>query len=207
MPKVVDHEKYREEILKRAFELFARKGYDSLTMREIAKELDISTGTLYHYFSNKSSIFRQMIELLNRDRILQILDNLDSAVNPHDKIQSMILNVLQAEKFFQDLIFLLFDYFRRNDLTDPEGFIPPILQYYRKSIMENLGITKEKIADVLISFLIGLIIQRMMNPYLDTESHIKTLLLFLEDAAENFKENENYDTFMQLKALVKTFPS
>ena len=205
MPKIVDHEKYREELLKQAFELFARKGYDSLTMREIAKELDISTGTLYHYFSNKSSIFRQMIELLNRDHILQIMDNLDTSVNPQDMIQSAIMNVLKAEKFFQDLIFLLFDYYRRNDLKDPEGFIPPILLYYRKSIMENLGITKPKIADVLISFMIGLIVQRMINPLVDTESHIKTLLMFLENAAENFRENENYETFMQLQALVKAF--
>ncbi|NJL79674.1 MAG: helix-turn-helix transcriptional regulator, partial [Richelia sp. SM2_1_7] len=60
MPKIVDHEKYRKELLWKSFDLFAQKGYGSVTMREIAKELGVSTGTLYHYFPNKESLYLQL---------------------------------------------------------------------------------------------------------------------------------------------------
>ncbi|MGB6015410.1 MAG: helix-turn-helix domain-containing protein, partial [Nodosilinea sp.] len=48
MPKIVDHDQYRREILDQCFDLFAEKGYAALTMRQIAQELGVSTGTLYH---------------------------------------------------------------------------------------------------------------------------------------------------------------
>ncbi|NEO26257.1 MAG: helix-turn-helix transcriptional regulator, partial [Kamptonema sp. SIO4C4] len=33
MPKIVDREEYRKEILLQSFELFAQKGYEAVTMR------------------------------------------------------------------------------------------------------------------------------------------------------------------------------
>jgi AcrR family transcriptional regulator len=50
MPKIVDHDQYRKELLSKCFDLFAEKGYGSITMRQIAEGLNVSTGTLYHYF-------------------------------------------------------------------------------------------------------------------------------------------------------------
>lgn len=170
MPKIVNHEEYREELLTRSFELFARKGYDSVTMREIAKELNISTGTLYHYFADKSEIFRQMLEYLSRNRVLQIMGGLDRVDQSKDKLLALIQNVLSAEKFFQDLLFLLFDYLRKNNSTDPENFIQPIIAYFNKSIQKSLGIDNEEQSGLLLNFLIGLIIQKMMNPITDTKS-------------------------------------
>lgn len=201
MPKVVNHEEYREELLKNSFELFARKGYDSVTMREIARELGISTGTLYHYFPNKSSIFGQMIELLNRNRILQILDNIEITDNPSEKARTAIENVLAAEKFFQDLLFLLLDYYRKNDSQDPENFIGPILKYYRESVMKNLNIPDPARADLVISFIIGLIVQRMVNPDVDVASHIETFLLMLENIS--IEPGQNLDYFLNLQDVLR----
>ena len=42
MPKIVNHTEYREELLEKCFELFARSGFQSVTMREIGKKLGIS---------------------------------------------------------------------------------------------------------------------------------------------------------------------
>ena len=68
MPKVVDRARYRKELLKGCFDLFAERGYGSLTMRQIAEGLSVSTGKLYHYFPSKESIFKQLVqELLEKD--------------------------------------------------------------------------------------------------------------------------------------------
>ncbi len=57
MPKRVDHKQMREDLVERSIELFARWGYATLSIRTIATELGVSTGTLYHYFPNKQALF------------------------------------------------------------------------------------------------------------------------------------------------------
>ena len=64
MPKIVDHDRYRKELLQGSLDLFAERGYGSITMRQIAKGLGVSTGTLYHYFPSKESIFMQLVQEL-----------------------------------------------------------------------------------------------------------------------------------------------
>jgi len=62
MPKIVDHQKYRNELLSRSFEFLADKGYSNVTMRDLAKHLAVSTGTLYHYFPKKETIFEELVD-------------------------------------------------------------------------------------------------------------------------------------------------
>lgn len=57
MPKIVDHEAYRDELATRAVEVFRRRGYAGIGMREMAKELGMSKSALYHYFPSKEALF------------------------------------------------------------------------------------------------------------------------------------------------------
>ena len=65
MPKIVDRDQYRKELINKCFDIFSEKGYSSVTMREIASEIGVSTGTLYHYFPSKESLFEQLIVYLS----------------------------------------------------------------------------------------------------------------------------------------------
>jgi AcrR family transcriptional regulator len=56
MPKIVDHEQRRREILEATWRVIARQGIDAATIREIAKEAGFSNGVLSHYFTNKDEI-------------------------------------------------------------------------------------------------------------------------------------------------------
>ena len=47
----------RKRILKAAMKLFLNKGYDNVTMRNIAAEIKYSPGTIYRYFTDKNEIF------------------------------------------------------------------------------------------------------------------------------------------------------
>jgi AcrR family transcriptional regulator len=46
----------RDRILKAALRLFAQKGYDGTTTRELAEAAGVAEGTLFRYFSNKKAI-------------------------------------------------------------------------------------------------------------------------------------------------------
>jgi AcrR family transcriptional regulator len=51
----------REEILDIALELFARKGYDRVSVREIAREAGLSQAGLLHHFSTKEELFLEVL--------------------------------------------------------------------------------------------------------------------------------------------------
>ena len=56
VPKIVDHELRREEIVDAVWRLIARDGIASATTRSIAAEAGCSNGILSHYFADKSEV-------------------------------------------------------------------------------------------------------------------------------------------------------
>jgi AcrR family transcriptional regulator len=51
----------REEILDAALGLFAQKGYDRVSVREIARETGLSQAGLLHHFSTKEELFLEVL--------------------------------------------------------------------------------------------------------------------------------------------------
>jgi AcrR family transcriptional regulator len=52
----------REDIMQASLHLFAEKGFHGTSMRDIAREADITEGLIYHYFASKRDLFRAIIE-------------------------------------------------------------------------------------------------------------------------------------------------
>ena len=53
----------REIILKNALSLFAKKGYDAVSVAQIADETGIKAPSLYKHFKSKEDIFKSIIKL------------------------------------------------------------------------------------------------------------------------------------------------
>lgn len=87
MPKIVDHEQYRKELLHKSFDLFAEKGY-AITMRQIAQGLNVSTGTLYHYFPSKEALFEQLVIALAEQDIMRVTDELKHTTTIAERIEA-----------------------------------------------------------------------------------------------------------------------
>ena len=62
MPRVVAgyKEEARRTILETAAGVFAQKGYEDAKMDDIAKELGVSKGAVYQYFSSKDELFQDL---------------------------------------------------------------------------------------------------------------------------------------------------
>lgn len=58
--KVDEREQRRETIINSAIELIEQKGFESTTMDEIAERADVSKGTLYLYFEDKSALHQSI---------------------------------------------------------------------------------------------------------------------------------------------------
>ncbi|WP_248960377.1 TetR/AcrR family transcriptional regulator [Sphaerisporangium perillae] len=59
----------REHLVKLAAELFARKGFQATTVRQIADEAGILSGSLYHHFDSKETIVDEVLSTFLEDLI------------------------------------------------------------------------------------------------------------------------------------------
>lgn len=62
MPKAVDHEARRAELLAATSRVIARDGIEGATVRRISREAGYSTGVLTHYFQNKEDVLRTALQ-------------------------------------------------------------------------------------------------------------------------------------------------
>ncbi|GBF50414.1 AcrR family transcriptional regulator [Leptospira ryugenii] len=105
MPKIVDHNLYRIELLSKSLPIFVSKGVASVSMRELSKELGVSTGTLYHYFPTKEALFSSMVKhlvTLDAEAIHKLSEDTTSIID--------IMNFISGkEMHFLNLILLAID--------------------------------------------------------------------------------------------------
>jgi AcrR family transcriptional regulator len=73
MPKVVDWDARRDEVLAATWRVIARHGLAGTTVRKIAREAGYSPGVLAHYFSDKQDILGSALVLSHR-RVVERMD-------------------------------------------------------------------------------------------------------------------------------------
>jgi AcrR family transcriptional regulator len=66
----------REDILRSSLHLFAERGFHGTSMRDIAREANITEGLIYHYFASKRDLFRAIIEEYSFLPLLRTLPDL-----------------------------------------------------------------------------------------------------------------------------------
>jgi AcrR family transcriptional regulator len=78
----------RNQLIDKAAELFATRGYSRTTMNDIAEELGLGRSSLYHYFRNKEQILQALIEdqTVAPSQILKkLLD--DASLSPLERLE------------------------------------------------------------------------------------------------------------------------
>ena len=63
MPKIVDHDARREEIVDAVWRVISRDGIASATTRNIAQEAGCSNGVLSHYFADKTALLHAALQI------------------------------------------------------------------------------------------------------------------------------------------------
>ena len=189
MPKIVDRAHYRKQLLNKCFDLFAHKGYGSLTMRQIAREIGVSTGTLYHYFSGKEELFIQLIEEITERDILRANNEISNGLETvEEKVLALGQFIVQNEKLFCRQNLLLINFFQQTELKQKEVVeaIDRSFQRYKQGIMKFLGVDDYAIANHVSCLIDGLIYQRAFTfESVDIEQQMELLALMLAAYLDN----------------------
>ncbi|TDC85219.1 TetR/AcrR family transcriptional regulator [Actinomadura sp. 7K507] len=80
----------REHLVRLAAELFAEKGFQATTVRNIADEAGILSGSLYHHFDSKESIVDEILASFFNEVMSAYQAVLDESGNPRDTIAGLV---------------------------------------------------------------------------------------------------------------------
>ncbi|MDJ0635978.1 MAG: TetR/AcrR family transcriptional regulator [Xenococcaceae cyanobacterium MO_188.B29] len=190
MPKIVDHALYRRKLLAKCFDLFAQRGYGSLTMRQVAKEIGVSTGTLYHYFASKEELFRQLIEEITEQDILRATDKIEvqNLKTIKERILALGEFIAENEDYFYKQTLLFINFFQQPDLEQQQLVEAVKCSYkrYQEEMMKFLGINDLAIAQHVSCLIDGLISQRALDPEsVDLRQQIDLLAQMLSTYLDN----------------------
>jgi AcrR family transcriptional regulator len=83
-----EREEVRRKILDAAHELFAREGYDRVTMRRIAEAIEYSPTTIYNHFEDKDDLVQSLCDG-DFARLLAALQAEPAAADPVEQIRQL----------------------------------------------------------------------------------------------------------------------
>ena len=122
--------KTRQKLIAVARELFAKKGFDGITMNDIAQASQKGRRTMYTYFNSKEDIYYAVIE----DELEHLSEEMDKVVNLPINPQEKIVKIIYTH------LFLIEDVVKRNGSLRAEFFsdIHKVERVRRKFDLEEL---------------------------------------------------------------------
>lgn len=106
--KRMSGEERREQIIRTAVDLFARKGLSDVTTRKIAEAAAINEATIYKYFESKEDLYNAVVEFYGRvlgDRYQAVLLDLNADIR--SVLTTVARNVLEFGKENPNMIRLM----------------------------------------------------------------------------------------------------
>ena len=159
MPKIVDHEAYRQTLTEKAATIFARYGYSGLGMRRIAEHLGISKSALYHYFPSKEALFAACTDMVTTFE-LPAMDVSEMTVT--QRVDVLIEIFQSLEDVFKGELTLLLDYLRELSPAEIAGDNNMQLanQRYLQLVTDLVG---AKDSMTVLCMMYGILLQRFLD--------------------------------------------
>lgn len=191
-------ENAKEKILNTAIKLFAQKGYDGTSIREICKSANINICMISYYFGGKQELYQEIITNLIKSQNAYLESFLDIDEDFSNKSKKELIEKLQIvlEKFI--------DYFYSNISSDLIAFLvkeqqksdfevkPPAIIYLRRLVA---AILNKQTNDKEVIFKVLFLISQINSPKILTTFSLKVL---------NQKEFTNEDIQI-IKNNIKTY--
>lgn len=215
-----EKETRRREILDAARKVFAGKGLKKTTMEEIAREAELSPGTLYLYFKNKDELIASLSTSVLEYLLAQLREvNLRRELDPHAKLYFLKQTLYHVYEFDSLLLINIFNLQSGENLKNLSSeMLGVIKELSRSSINEIAKIFEEGIeagcfiekhpmalADITWSLFSGVVLWEDSKKLLDSEKDylkqtfetafevlIRGVVKELPDAADALRE-ERFD--------------
>jgi AcrR family transcriptional regulator len=180
------------ELARVALDLFAKRNFASVTIKDIANATGVNTALIYYYFESKDDLFRAVIEhavdqAFNNFRLLR-----ERHQNPADVINDWLNNHVQLFEPIHKLVKISLDY------SGAQKRVPSIdrsiRQFYdeearmlsnciRQGISEGIfqPVDPEREALFISTYLDGLMVRSVILPETDLERAVDQLRMHIRE--------------------------
>ena len=156
-------------------------------MREIGKEIGVSTGTLYHYFSSKEETLSQMLSWAIESNVEEFSFNTKENVSFQEKLKKISDVWIDSEKYYQNLMALVIDMVRSGTVA-PEKIFKYFSTSYSSGLEKSLNVSQEA-SKLIFVHLLGIIFHSLVTPnefnYKDEISSMRKILEVLLKEGES----------------------
>lgn len=193
MPKIVDFDKKKEEIMQESIKVFVQKGYYDTKLSDIADRCGMGRTTLYQYFKNKDEIFefaiRNISGMLEND-CKEIAEN--SSLPVIEKIKMMVGMLTQQTDKEKNMIVMLIDLWlrlkRENNIMAGRlnEHVVGLRQIFRQLLEE--GVAKKQIRQIniqsmafaLYALVESFVLQASFSGNITFEEHLKSINILID---------------------------
>jgi AcrR family transcriptional regulator len=139
-------------MLGKSLYLFTSKGYSNINMQQIADEIGVSTGTLYHYFSSKEEMLVAMITWMG-ENLNDYIRRPISAENSDDRFDMLVRYWKDKNKLYEDIMLLAIDLYRNVDIEQWKTIYSSLADRNTDTISERLNISQQFARSIFIYFI------------------------------------------------------
>jgi AcrR family transcriptional regulator len=182
-----EKERRRQQIIVAAKRVFSQKGLNKTTMEDIAKESELSPGTLYLYFKNKEELYASLslriLQFLSI-RVAQVIQ--DRKEGPSEKLDRLIEAMYEVYDFDPMVIINMFHLQSSETLKNlsPE-LLTEIKTLSKKALAHMAGIFKEGIQQ-------GIFIDRHPTALADIFWSLFSGVILWEASKNVINQDKNY---------------
>lgn len=182
--------KTREQIIEIAREKFRTNGYFNTSLQEIAEEIELTRGALYHNFSNKKDIFIEVIKIIQSEIADYIEKRAEGFVDPWEQLVIGCVAFVQKAVDKDIVRILLIDgpsviswkLWKNLDSQNSEFHLKDQLVYLKKNNkIKNLDI------DYLTSYISGGLNELAMNISYQDDHAVDEVESFVRDILEGIR--------------------
>ena len=144
-----EREMRRQQIMVAAKRVFSEKGYEKSTMEDIAREAELSAGTLYLYFKSKDELYASLCLRVLRFINVKVEHVIDEAGVGYAEKQQGLLNAMKEVYDYDPLILNNMFHLQSSDTLrtlSPE-LLDEINALSRKALQSMAGLFRQGIAN------------------------------------------------------------
>ncbi len=147
-----ERERRRQQIIVAAKRVFCEKGFNRATMEDIAKEAELSPGTLYLYFKNKDELYASLSLRILQYLIIRLEHvNSNSELNAEERVDALVEAMFDVYDFDPLIIINLFHLQSSETLKNlSEEMLGEIENLSRKSLSAIADVFRKGIDEKIV---------------------------------------------------------
>lgn len=193
MPKIVDHEERKRDIMEMALAIFIEEGYTNTKLANIADRCRIARTTLYQYFGNKDEIFKYAIKTFTDSLQVDYRTlGIRTDIPPDEKLEMIIRDIIDVCFTRRELLFLLLEFLiqvksegqrfarslNKRTIRIRKLFSRIISDGIKSGLFKDLHVPS--MTDILVSQIESIIVQLSLTEQSTREENVVRMICLLE---------------------------